>query len=240
MTVPAASRTLDLIEAFARERRPMTVSALANVMGLPVSSCHGLVKTLEERGYLIEMKGQGGFYFTKRLAHRAAEIGGYDPLPSWVLPALAAMQERCNETVLLAKLVNDSATYVEVMESTRSVRYIVEVGDVRPLYASAVGKALLASVPEDQRAAIVDRMKFVKHSARTITSKSALLAHLKESAAKGWFMTEAEYLDEVTAIAVPLTIGGEHYACGMAGPSNRMKASLAAHVKLIKSFGPKN
>jgi len=237
MSVPAAARTLDLIEAFARERQPMTVSKLAKVTGMPVSSCHGLVKTLQERGYLVEVAAQGGYYFTKALAHRATDIGAYDPLPSWVVPALGVIRNLCNETVLLAKLVDSVAIYVEVLESAQSVRYIAKVGDRRPLYASAAGKALLASLPEERRAAIIDNLRFVKRSSRTLASKAAVVSDLREGLDRGWFMTRGEYLDDVTAVAVPVMLGGEHFACGIAGPSHRMEGNLPAHVKRIKRFG---
>ena len=59
MTVPAAARTLDIFEVFARERRPLSVSGLAKATNMPLSSCHGLIKTLEARGYLVESKSQG-------------------------------------------------------------------------------------------------------------------------------------------------------------------------------------
>jgi IclR family acetate operon transcriptional repressor len=236
MTVPAAARTLDLIEAFARERRPMTVSALAKATGMPVSSCHGLVKTLQDRGYLLEVAAQGGYYFTKALAHRATDIGAYDPLPSWVVPALVAIRDRCNETVLLAKLVHSVAVYVEVLESAQSVRYIAKVGDRRPLYASAVGKALLASVPDARRATIIDGLRFVKRSSHTLASKSAVVSDIRRGLDRGWFMTRGEYLEDVTAVAVPFMLGGEHFACGIAGPSNRMESKTAAYVKLIERF----
>jgi IclR family acetate operon transcriptional repressor len=237
MSVPAASRTLDLIEAFARERRPMTVSALSKAMGVPISSCHGLVKTLEERGYLIEMRDQGGYYFTKLLTQQASRIGGYDPLPAWTIPALAAIRDECNETVVLAKLSDGVATYIEVMESEQSVRYIVKVGDSRPLYASAVGKALLTAFPENKRTEMIDRMELVRHSSATLVSKAALNEDLKKSAARGWSMTQGEFFEDVDAVAVPVVLGGQYYACGIAGPSSRMRGNVAAHVKLLKSFG---
>lgn len=238
MTVPAASRTLDLIEAFARERRPMSISALANATGIPVSSCHGLIKTLEQRGYVFELKNQGGFYPTKLLANQVADIGHYDPMPAWVLPALTALRDRSNETILFAKLVNAAALYIEVLESTQSVRFIVQVGDIRPLYASAAGKALLASLDQPSRTAIIDHLKFVRHTPSTITTRDELIAHLKKSEADGWFVSREDYIAGVNAVAISILIGGEHYACAIAGPSHRIEANLDAHVTLLKSFGP--
>lgn len=236
MTVPAAARTLDIIETFARERRPMSVSMLAKATGMPLSSCHGLVKTLEARGYLMESKIQGGYYMTRLLGHLARSIEQFDPLPDWIVPALAEMRDKCEETVVLAKLVGSSATYLEVLESEQSIRFIVRVGDTRPLYASAVGKALLGRMTDGERDAMMASIRFERRGKRSITSRAALLKDLEASRARGWFMTSGEYFDDVSAVADAMRIGNEYYAVAIAGPSSRIEPALERHVKLITAF----
>ncbi|MCA7082936.1 IclR family transcriptional regulator [Cupriavidus cauae] len=236
MTVPAAGRTLDIIETFARERRPMSVSMLAKATGMPLSSCHGLVKTLEARGYLMESKTQGGYYMTRLLGHLARSIEEFDPLPDWIVPALAEMRDKCEETVVLAKLVGATAQYVEVLESEQSIRFIVRVGDTRPLYASAVGKALLGTMPDDERDAMIAGMQFARRSRKSISSRAALLKDLEASRARGWYMSSGEYFDDVSAVADAMRIGKEYYAVAIAGPSTRIEPALDRHVKLITAF----
>src|SRR3989304_2727868 len=67
MHVKTAGRPLDLFEAFAREGKPLSLSQLARAINAPVSSCFGIVRTLQARGYLYEVKARGGFYPTKLL-----------------------------------------------------------------------------------------------------------------------------------------------------------------------------
>ncbi|WP_454731382.1 MULTISPECIES: IclR family transcriptional regulator [Cupriavidus] len=236
MTVPAAGRTLDIIEIFARERRPMSVSTIAKATDMPLSSCHGLVKTLESRGYLMESKTQGGYYMTRLLGHLVRAIEEFDPLPGWIVPGLAEMRDQCLETVVLAKLTGDNASYVEVLESEQSIRFIVRVGDTRPLYASAVGKALLGAMPDDERDAMIDGIAFTRRGKKSITSRAALLKDLEASRARGWYMTAGEYFDDVSAVADAMRIGKEYYAVAIAGPSARIEAALDKHVKLITAF----
>lgn len=236
MTVPAAARVLDLIEAFSKRRRPMNISALAKAMGLPASSCHGLVKTLEDRGYLVNLKDQGGYYFTKRLEQHALRIGGFNPLPSWVVPELERVRDEADETALLAKLSGSSAVYIEVLESEQSVRYIAQVGDLRPLYASAAGKALVGALAPAERAAILDRIALVERNPNTIVSRELLERDLATSAARGWYMTKGEFLPGVTAVAAPFQLNDELYAIVVAGPSNRMEARLDVHIGLVTNF----
>lgn len=236
MTVPAAGRVLDLIEAFSKRRRPMTVSALAKMLELPASSCHGLIKTLEDRGYLINLKEQGGYYFSKRLEQHAQRIGGFSPLPGWVLPALEAVRDAADETTLLARLASHSAIYVEVLESAQSIRYIAQVGDLRPLYASAGGKALLGIMPPEQRNEALEHIDLVPRHPNTIVTLEALELDLARSAERGWYMTQGEFLPDVTAVAAPLVLGDEFYAVVVAGPSARIEARLALHVELVTQF----
>jgi IclR family transcriptional regulator, acetate operon repressor len=236
MTVPAAGRVLDLIEAFAKARRPMTITGIAKMLGLPPSSCHGLVKTLEDRGYLIKLAEPAGYYFSKRLEEHALRIAGYNPLPTWVLPALEELRDAADETTLLAKFSGSNAVYVEVLESAQSVRYIAQVGDLRPLHASAAGKALLGSVPAEERAGLLEEIELVKRNPQTIADRKALLRDLEASAERGWYMTKGEFLPDVTAVAAPLRLAGEAYAVVVAGPSARMEAKLQQHIGLVTSF----
>ncbi len=236
MTVPAASRTLDIFEVFAREKRSLSVSAIAKATGMPLSSCHGLVKTLETRGYLIESKTQGGFYVSRLLSHVVRAIEEFDPLPDWMVPALANMRDTCSETVVLAKLIGTHASYVEVLESAQSIRFIVRVGDTRPLYASAVGKALLGTMPDTERDAMLAAQPLVKRNRQTITNRAALLKDIEISRARGWYMTRGEFFDDVSAVANAVRIGDEYYAFAIAGPSTRIEPALDKHVKLIAGF----
>lgn len=214
----------------------MTVAALAKMLDLPASSCHGLVKTLEDRGYLINLKDQGGYYFTKRLEQHALRIAGYSPLPSWVMPALEEMRDKAAETTLLARLSAGNAVYVEVLESAQSVRYIAQAGDLRPLYASAAGKALLGAVPGDEREQLLSRMPLLERTPTTIRTREALELEIDRSIERGWFMTSGEFLTDVTAVSVSVELSDELYAVVIAGPSARMTAQLEAHVDLLTAF----
>jgi IclR family transcriptional regulator, acetate operon repressor len=237
MTVPAARRTLDLIELFARERQPMSVSQVAKELRLPVSSCHGLIKTLEKRGYLMQVKSQGGYYFTRLLEEKARAIGGYDPVPETLLPALKKIRDKSGETALLAKLVGTSAVYVEVLESSQSIRYAAQVGDAFPLNATAVGKAIVGSMPAQQRDAFIDKIRLTKRTMATIVSRAALKLDLEVSEKRGWYMTLGEYSPENAAVAVPVKVGLEHhYAVAIAGPVFRIRGNVEKHARLLKSI----
>ena len=233
MNVKTAGRTLDLFEAFARAGKPLSLSQLARAMDTPVSSCFGIVRTLEARGYLYEVKARAGFYPTKLMFEHARAIAGRDPLAERFVPRLEKLRDQTGETVLLAKRLERQAVYLEVLDSVHSIRYSPKVGEFRPLHASASGKALLGSLAPVLRDELLRGMKLPRVTSRTITSRAALAADLAQAQARGWYVTRGETVADLMAVAVPIELNGETYSVALAGPMHRMETALKRHAKLL-------
>ncbi len=60
-------RTLDLLELFAEEKRPLSLSDIARLLKIPISSCHDVLQAMQARGYLYELAPRAGYYPTLRL-----------------------------------------------------------------------------------------------------------------------------------------------------------------------------
>jgi DNA-binding IclR family transcriptional regulator len=60
-------RTLEIFEAFAEAKRPLSLSELARMIDMPVSSCHGLLRTLQKSGYMFALEVRRRYYPTRRL-----------------------------------------------------------------------------------------------------------------------------------------------------------------------------
>ena len=73
-------RTLDFIELFATERRPLSLSDISRLLKIPFSSCHDVLKALQARGYVYEIGPRAGFYPTVRLLNLAKTISDHDPI----------------------------------------------------------------------------------------------------------------------------------------------------------------
>jgi DNA-binding IclR family transcriptional regulator len=236
MNVKTAGRTLDLFEAFARERKPLSLSQIARAIGAPVSSCFGIVRTLEARGYLYEVKARGGFYPTKLLFEHARAISSHDPLVERFVPLLEKLRDQTGETVLMSKRLDRQAVYLEVLESPHSIRYSPKVGEFKPLHASASGKALLGGMPPQDCADLIARMKLSRVTPHSITSRAALEADLQQGRTRGWYLTRGETVADLMAVAVPVGVNGEVYSVALAGPMNRMEGDLKRYTKLLSDL----
>jgi IclR family transcriptional regulator, acetate operon repressor len=236
MDVKTAARTLDVFEAFIGACRPLSLSDLARAIGAPVSSCFGLVKTLESRGYLYALASRRAFYPTRKVLENARRIAEHDPLVDIARPGLEALHRKTGETVLLARRAGERMVYVDVIESASRVRYTAQPGEFFPLHSSAIGKAILSEMPGDELRALLSGLKLARVTPRTITRKSAFLRELSVSRQRGWFCNEGENLIDVMALAVPLRIEGDVCAVSVAGPIDRVKARLDFHLKALAAL----
>ncbi len=98
--VRTADRTLAIFEAFEAACRPMLLSELAQRARVPVSSCHGLVQTLLERGYLYSLGRRKDIYPTRRLLDVAQRIVRHDPLLERIEPVLHELRDRTRAVIL--------------------------------------------------------------------------------------------------------------------------------------------
>jgi DNA-binding IclR family transcriptional regulator len=105
-------RTLDFLELFAQEKRPLSLTDISRLLKIPVSSCHDVLQALQERGYLYEIAHRGGYYPTLRLLEVAKIIAANDPVAIRAEITLRALRDTVDESVLLSKISGATATYL--------------------------------------------------------------------------------------------------------------------------------
>lgn len=221
--VPAAVRTMTLLELFAREKRALSNSDLARLMDLPESSCSDLLHTLHELGYLLRTARSRRFYPTARLLAIAREISANDPLYAVASEAAELVRDKTGETGLVGRIESGVVKVLTSAEGRHPLRYMQNVGDRLALHVSALGKAILAlGTPEE--AARQLRLKPLRKLAEgTITDLAALEAQVARARTQGWIWVENEGGDGLSALAVAGSVGGEPIALSVAGPTDRLR-----------------
>lgn len=234
--VKTALRVIEIMEIYAREGRSLTLTELAKLLGAPVSSCLGLIRTLAALGYLYETGRRQGYYPTGRLLAIAQMIAKADPILDRVYPALEALRDETGETVVFGKFQEDGrVVYLQVIESQNAVRYTAMPGELREPYANSIGRALLGALPEPKRDALLARATFKRITPKTLMSKEALAAELNASAKRGWYQNIGESIADLGAVAVPVTLSGETYGLSVAGPITRIADRTTSLAKSLRS-----
>ena len=228
MDVKSAGRSVELFELFARVQTPLSLSETARALSAPLSSCFNLVRALEARGYLYAAAGRR-IYPTRKLYNIGNAITAGEPWMERFEPRLVALREATQETTILGKRQGDQAIYLAVIEGPQNVRYSAQAGDLKPLYSSSIGKALLSALSRAEREATVAKLSLEARTGSTITDRTALLADLDRCAARGLAETRGENVPDVMAIAKPVRLGDDLYAIAVAGPMHRMMVSVDRH-----------
>ena len=227
-------RTLDVLELFAQERRPLSLSDLARLLKIPRSSCHDVVQALQARGYLYELAPRAGYYPPLRLQRLGKEISDNDPLVARAEVLLRSMRDTLDESVVLAKVNGLQAIYLLAFEPAHPLRFLVKVGDhIRSLYATSAGKALLGALDDRALGEALRNIKLEPLTNRTITSKSALKADIEEGRARGWYLNEEESIDGVTTLSSTFNWNSALYAVTIAGPTSRLTPRINEAVGLL-------
>ena len=127
--VPACTRTMAVFEIFARERRELSNSEVARLLGVAETSCLDLLHTLVKCGYLTRTARTRRFYPTGRLLTISRQVSANDPLFAIANDALELLTEQTGETGLCGRIQDGAVGIVALREGRHSLRYILNVGD---------------------------------------------------------------------------------------------------------------
>jgi IclR family acetate operon transcriptional repressor len=152
-----------------------------------------------------------------RLGESASRLIG-----TWARPHLAELVDEIGETANMAMLDGDEIVYVAQVPSKHSMRMFTEVGRRVLPHCTAVGKALLAQLPEGQVTELLARTGMPSHTEHTITKPAVLLKQLRQIREQGYAVDDGEQEVGVRCIAVPVIGAPTMTAISVSGPEARV------------------
>lgn len=194
-------RSLRILEAVA-QHQPVTVGELTKLFGLPKSTVQRTLVTLHEAGWLrANRKDTTRWEIGARvLAVRPAALQGSSLLAAARDPMIR-LRDKVNETIHLSVPdALDCMVVVDRIDSSHAVRTFHEIGDISPMHATAVGRAILANTHGSD----VDEMlarPLESYSDATITDPQQLKAELAQVRANGYALNRNLFRPGVCAIA---------------------------------------
>jgi DNA-binding IclR family transcriptional regulator len=233
-TDASSTRAVRLFEAFASVGAPQTLSEISQLLNTPLSTCHGLVKALQDGGYLYANKSSRQHYPTRRLLQIAETIAANDPVVKYFDRHMVTLRDITAETVILGALQKDAVVYLNVVESPNSIRYSARPGDIKPLHSSALGKLMLGEASAHEREVLIGSLSLKAVTENTLTDADALRRDLNAARDAGFYVTQGENVSEVMAIAAPARIAGETYGIAVAGPIERMQRKREMIEKALR------
>lgn len=229
------SRLLGLFDALAGEPDGLTLAQLNAILKSPKSSLLNLLRPLVTADYLGHHEGR--YRLGTAIFRLAANILSGWNFSKVFRPFVEELAMRSRESVFLGVLDRQLqvVTYVDVIDSTHSVKYAIPIGGSRPLYCTASGRALLAFTDRDWAERYIRTMKFDARTPDTIVDRKALRNMLEKIRKTGTSVCIGELSPQSAGIAAPIfgADGKVIAAICVGAPSDRLRANLPALRELV-------
>ena len=226
------TRALTLLERLSAAPDGVNLTDLSQQLGMPAATVHRLLSTFEELDF-VEQDAELGLWFVglKTFTVGNAFLNRRDFVAS-ARPHMQRLVEQCGETVNLGVIDQGEVVFISQVESREVMRMIVRLGSRSPIHASGVGKALLASMQEQQVTRILQLRGLARFTDHTIDSPAPLHAELEQVRQQGYALDDEEHAVGLRCVAAPIfdENGQALAAISLSGPKARIVDSRLSEL----------
>ena len=196
---------------------------VAQLTGINKSTAYRFLAHLEHDGYVFR-DSSGAYAIGVRLARLASGSSYQTTLRKLSRPILQQLWRVTGETVNIAVLDGREVLYLDVMESSHTFRLVSQVGMRRPVYCTALGKAMLAFIPEEEQQYFFDGMSFERFTPHTIRGAAQLRKEFALIRQRGYSIDNEEAYLGSRCIGAPIfeASGKIAAALSVSGPTTRV------------------
>ena len=230
-------RAVALLKAFSDDKPEWGLSDLARAVGLNKTTTYRLLMALENEGMVTRGAQAEGY----RLGPAAITLGGRALRSSSLRAAahaeLVALAQATNETATLEVLADGQVLILDEVLGSHVLANTQSLATRWPAHATSTGKVLLASLPDDQREALLSAglVRFTEH---TITDATALRAQFERVRDQGCATAVDELEAGFTAVGAPVRNVNRAVvaAVSVGGPSLRLtRERLPALIDQVRA-----
>ncbi len=211
MAIAVLEKSFSVLEALSRAEGPTPLAELAAQTRLPKPTIYRILKTLLALGYVGQERSLAGYFLTSRMAN-LGQPDAFGALRERARPIMEELLERFNETVNLGVLESVFVRYIEVLETSQSLRQVVAPRSRDAFYSTAIGRALVAFLPETERERLLRSVELKALTPKTITDRHALRTELDDTLKRGWSREQGENDLGVICFGAPLLDQGRPVA----------------------------
>jgi len=231
--IKVLDKSLFILETLLQHSSSMSIMEISKKLKIYPSTIHRVLNTLKYRGYVEQNPADQKY----RLGLKLVELGmaryHQIDLVKEAHPFLKELINKCNETVHLGVLEEEEVLYLAKEESSQTIRMCSYVGKRAPVHCTALGKVLLAYLPEGERKKILCKKEFPRLTEKTITDKKELEKELSKVKKQGFALDRGENEKDVRCIAAPIRNyqGKVIAALSISSPAYRTNIDQQNHLK---------
>ncbi|PNE17920.1 transcriptional regulator, IclR family protein [Mesotoga sp. Brook.08.YT.4.2.5.1] len=220
----SVERIVRIVNSFSLEKSKLSLDDLTKKSGLPKATVYRIAEALCKE-HMLEKDTLTSTY---RIGIKLFELGSLYlssmRLKDVAFTEMEKLHLKTGETIHMGILDGNEVVSIEGFESSRSLHTKLLIGKRAPLYCTAVGKAILAFLPDADREEMIEALDLVPQTSRTITDKNTLREELETIRLRGTAFDKGENEEGVACVGAPVfDSSGEVVASiSISGPIFRM------------------
>lgn len=201
------ARGLAVMRVVAEAERPMTVAEVSRRTALSRAAVRRCLYTLMKLGYVGQ--NERGFSIRRQALALGHAFVSLNSLAARSQALLNQLRDELGESCSLGIIEEDQLYYVARAEASRIMSIRLRVGSCLPLYATSMGRVLLAGRSRHEQEAYLDRVNLRPLTPRTVTDPAQLLSIIWTIKNSGYAIVDQELEVGLRSIAVPIRDGGD-------------------------------
>lgn len=241
----SVKKAFEIIKFISTNQGKLSLSELSRQLNMNKTTMFRYLETLEVLNILE--RRDSNWYLGIELFSLGYKVDANSRIVERIHPELVEVSERLNETLNLVGMYDNSALYLDKVESSRALQMRSKVGDHLPLHCTSLGKAILSCLPLNEVDKILNIIDLKPYTPNTVTSIKKLKKQIDFVKLNGYSLEKEELEPGLSCIAIPLHIKVINFYGGLSfsGSPERFtkdkvrelaKELLILADRIIKSF----
>lgn len=229
--VKPVHKALQVLLHLGRSKRELTLTEIAMQMSMAKTTVYRYLQTFSASGFVVFDTETQCYRLGLRLWELGQLVDMNLPVREVALPVMEELRDRFNETINLGVLDGKEVVYLGMAESSFALRMQARLGARDPIYSTALGKAILAFLPEQQWPILLPT-RLTARTSQTITSIAALRHELAETRKRGYSIDRSENEEGSYCIGAPIRDqrGFVAAAISLSAPAMRLHSDLRREI----------
>jgi IclR family transcriptional regulator, acetate operon repressor len=223
-------RALRVLETVGAASRPLTAKAIARELDVGLATTYHVLRTLAHDGYVVHL--EDGTWVLGEQAMQFGRPGGLRGALHRCRPVVEEAAHSMRTPVYLAAWADGEIEVVDVVEPPGTRRIELWVGMRDAVHATAVGKAVVGALPDDDRREFIEQHTIAALTRATLTDRRQWLAEPVGDAS----IDDEEYAPGVSCVAVATSLDGVAAAVGVVVPPAQLHAVTPATTATLRGY----
>ena len=232
----ALDKALLVLNSITASEHPLGLAELTERLNLPRQTIHRTLQALVQSGMVLRAPQKDRYQVGPALTRLSiAALTTMNSTPP-VRDLLQQLVDQTGETCNVGVLDQNEVVYIERIEGSSPLRLQLDVGSRVPFYCTAIGKLLAANQHKNIRSRLLRTVRRTRFTAHTLTDSNELEEEFTAIRKQGYSFNDEEYVEGLTAIAVPIRGGGNKTVAGLAVHAPVMRMNRQQAISLCPSM----